>query len=152
MIQPTLLLGLPAHLRVEQIEITSQMLILSLAVETSQAACPLCQHSAHRVHSHYTRTLQDLPCTGKALRLVVLVRRFFCQNNACARKIFAERLPELTSVDARRTTRGTEQLAERGLCAGRKSRSRSQCLPWHSKFPDDHSEALTPRACSSCSN
>src|SRR5207253_5995775 len=98
MIQPTLLLGLPAHLRLEQIEITSHMLILSLVVETSQAACPLCQHSAHRVHSHYMRTLQDLPCTGKALRLVVLVRRFICENKACARKIFAERLPELTSV------------------------------------------------------
>src|SRR5690242_1668249 len=106
MIQPTLLLGLPAHLRMEQVEVTSQMLILSLAVDTSQAACPLCQHEAHRVHSHYTRTLQDLPCAGKALRLVVLVRRFFCENQACARKIFAERLPELTSVYARRTTRG----------------------------------------------
>ena len=97
------------------------MLILSLAVEASQAACPLCQHSTHRVHSHYTRTLQDLPCTGKALRLVVVVRRFFCENKACARKIFAERLPELTSVYARRTTRGTEQLAELGFAQGGKA-------------------------------
>ncbi len=121
MIQATLLLGLPAHLRLEQIEITSHMLILSLAVEASQAACPLCQHSTHRVHSHYTRTLQDLPCTGKALRLVVVVRRFFCENKACARKIFAERLPELTSVYARRTTRGTEQLAELGFAQGGKA-------------------------------
>lgn len=60
MIQPTLLLGLPAHMRLEQVEITPQMLTLSLAVDTSQAVCPLCQCSAHRVHSHYTRTLQDL--------------------------------------------------------------------------------------------
>jgi len=92
MIQPILLLGLPAHLRLEQIEIASQLLTLSLAVDTSQAACPLCQQDAHRIHSHYTRTLQDLPCTGKALRLLVLVRRFFCENKACARKIFAERV------------------------------------------------------------
>src|SRR5438874_59090 len=98
MIQPTLLLGLPARLHVEQIEITPQTLILSLAVETSEAACPLCQQISHRVHSHYTRTLQDLSCGGKALRLLVLVRRFFCENEACTRKIFAERLPELTSV------------------------------------------------------
>src|SRR5947209_5595324 len=121
MIQPTLLLGLPAHLRLEQIEITSRMLTLSLAVDTSQAACPLCQHAAHRIHSHYTRTLQDLPCTGKALRLLILVRRFFCENKECARKIFAERLPELTSVYARRTTRGTQQLAEPGFAQGGKA-------------------------------
>lgn len=121
MIQPTLLLGLPTHLCLEQIEMTSQMLILSLAVNTSQAACPLCQHAAHRVHSHYTRTLQDLPCTGQALRLLVLVRRFFCENEVCARKIFAERLPELTSVYARRTTRGIEQLAELGFAQGGKA-------------------------------
>ena len=78
MIQPTLLLGLPAHLRLEQIEMTPQALILSLAIETVEAPCPFCQQISHRVHSHYTRTLQDLPCAGKTLRLLVQVRRFFC--------------------------------------------------------------------------
>ncbi len=118
MIQPTLLLGLPAHLRLEHIEMTPQTLILSLAVETTGAACPLCQQVSHRVHSHYTRTLQDLPCVGKVLRLLVLVRRFFCENEVCVRKIFAERLPELTSVYARRTTRCTEELSEIGFADG----------------------------------
>src|SRR3954453_22611867 len=98
MIQPTLLLGLPAHLRLDRSEITSQRLIVSLAMETAEATCPICQQPSHRVHSHYTRTLQDLRCGGKALRLLVLFRRFFCENPACTRKIFAERLPELTSV------------------------------------------------------
>jgi transposase len=121
MIQPTLLLDLPTHLRLEQIEMTPSTLILSLAVETSEAACPLCQHLSHRVHSHYTRTLADLPCATKALRLLVLVRRFFCENEACARKIFAARLPELTSVCARRTTRSKERLAERGFLLGGKA-------------------------------
>jgi transposase len=97
MIQPTLFLGLPAHLRLDRIEITPHMLVLSLATERTEAACPLCQQVSHRVHSHYTRTLQDLPCGGKALRLLVLVRRFFCVNEKCARKIFAERLSDLTS-------------------------------------------------------
>src|SRR5690349_19305284 len=87
MIQPTLLFGLPTHVRVEQIEITPSVVILSLAADTSEAACPLCQHASHRVHSRYTRTLQDLPCVGKALRLLVVVRRFLCTNQGCARKI-----------------------------------------------------------------
>jgi len=121
MIQPTLLLGLPAQLRLDQIEIIPQTLIVSLAVETSEAACPLCQQVSHRVHSHYTRTLADLPCAGKALRLLVLVRRFFCENETCIRKIFAERLPDLTRVYARRTSRGIETLAELGFALGGKA-------------------------------
>lgn len=121
MIQPTLLLGLPAHMCLEQIEIAEQMMILSLFLETSEAACPLCQQMARRVHSHYVRTLQDLPCGGKILRLCVQVRRFFCENLGCARKIFAERLPELTNVYARRTTRCTEVLSEVGFALGGKA-------------------------------
>lgn len=121
MIQPSLLLGLPTHFRLEQIEMTPSLLILSLAVETTDAACPLCQQPSHRVHSHYTRTLADLPCAAKALRLLVLVRRFFCENEACSRKIFAERLPALTSVYARRTTRRKERLAELGFVLGGKA-------------------------------
>ena len=121
MIQPTHLLGLPAHLRLNQIETAPQTLILSLAVEPVEAACPLCQQVSHRVHSRYTRTLADLPSAGKALRLLIVVRRFFCENEACPRKIFAERLPELTKVSARRTTRGTETLAELGFALGGKA-------------------------------
>ena len=121
MIQPTLVFGLPAHVRLEQIEITPSVVTLSLAVATSEAACPLCQQASHRVHSHYMRTLQDLPCVGKALRLLVVIRRFFCTNQECARKIFAERLPELTSEYARRTTRCHETLTELGFALGGKA-------------------------------
>lgn len=88
---------------------------------TTEAVCPLCQHRSCRVHSHYTRTLVDLPCAAKSLRLLVLVRRFFCEHEACTRKIFAERLPELTSVYARRTTRNKERLAELGFLLGGKA-------------------------------
>jgi transposase len=121
MIQPTLLLGLPVHLHLEQIEIAQPTLILSLTMETSEAACPLCQQISHRVHSHYTRTLADLPCGGKTLRLLVLVRRFFCENEECVRKIFAERLPDLTTVYARRTTRCKAALTELGFALGGKA-------------------------------
>jgi transposase len=121
MIQPTHLLDLPAPMRLDRIEIAPQTLIFSLAMETSEAACPLCQQLSSRVHSHYARTLQDLPSAGKTLRLLVLVRRFFCGNEAYPRKIFAERLPELTSVYARRTTRCKETLAELGFALGGKA-------------------------------
>jgi transposase len=121
MIQSTLLLGLPAHLHLDQIEITPQTLILSLAIETAEAACPLCQQISHRIHSHDTRTLADLPCGGKALRLLVMIRRFFCKNETCSRKIFAERVPDVTSAYARRTTRCRETLAALGFALGGKA-------------------------------
>ena len=118
MIQPTLLLDLPTRLRVEQIDMTPHLLRLSLAMDVSEAVCPLCQQVSQRVHSHYTRTLADVPCRGKTLQLLVVVRRFFCANDACARKIFAERLPDLTHVYARRTTRCHEMLGELGMALG----------------------------------
>lgn len=121
MIQLTLLLGLPSTFFVEEIKIADQLVILSLFRETSEAPCPLCQQSADHVHSHYVRTLQDLPFVGKTLRLQVQVRRFFCDNAICQRKIFAERFPELTSVYARRTTRCTERLSEVGFALGGKA-------------------------------
>lgn len=112
MIQPTNFLGLPAHLRLDQIEIAPHTRILSLARERAKAACPLYQQVSHRVHRHSTRTLADLPCGGKILRLLVGVRHFFCENEAGARTIFAERLPDLTSVPARRTTLCKETLVQ----------------------------------------
>jgi len=52
------------------------------------------------------RTLQDLPCAGKILRLVVQVRRFFCRN------------ADLTTSYARRATRFTQALSALGLADG----------------------------------
>ena len=51
----------------------------------------------------------------------MLIRRFFCENETCTRKIFAERLPGLTNVYARRTTRSKERLAELGFLLGGKA-------------------------------
>jgi transposase len=106
---------------IDQIDIQAEVVILLTHVPASEAACPLCHHPARRVHSHYSRTLQDLPCGTRSLRLLITVRRFFCDCTDCPRKIFAERLPELTSVYARRTTRNKERLAELGFLLGGKA-------------------------------
>ena len=52
----------------------------------------------------------DLPWAGWAVRLELHVRRFFCQNKACTRRIFTERLPGMVAPYARRTTRLTDLL------------------------------------------
>lgn len=129
MTQSTLLLGLPSTMHLEQIEIAEQALVLSLSLDTREATCPLCQQMASRVHSRYVRTLQDMPCVGKPLRLLVQARRFFCDNALCLRKIFAERLPDLTSVYARRTTRAIFALSEIGFALeGKPGATLSACI------------------------
>jgi transposase len=58
-----------------------------------------------RVHSRYTRTLADLPWQGIPVTVRLSVRRFFCDQEACDRAIFAERLPGVAAHYARRTER-----------------------------------------------
>src|SRR6266581_10630 len=76
---------LPASLglRVQQLMVTSDELMLIMASSRSEACCPLCKQKTQRMHSRYTRTLQDLPWGT----LRVQVHRFFCQNPTCPRKI-----------------------------------------------------------------
>jgi hypothetical protein len=50
--------------------------------------------------------------------LVVYVRRFFCQESTCVRKIFAERFPSLTSPGVKFTLRLQETLREVGFALG----------------------------------
>ena len=123
MISLSLLFELPG-MSLDQVEIDAQTITIKTHVEACEAACPICQTMAKRVHSHYTRTLHDVPCGTKALRLVVQVRRFFCDQETCPRQIFAERLPALTQVKARATTRFVRGLAEVGFALGGRAGAR----------------------------
>jgi transposase len=93
--------------------------ITALAQTTSyEAPCPVCGKPACRVQSRYVRTLADLPCCGQRERWLVQVRRFWCENRACPRKIFAERLPHCAPAYARRTIREKELLCELAFALG----------------------------------
>lgn len=80
---------------------------LTLVVTSTQreVTCPQCTAPATRVHSHYRRTLADLPCSGRPVSLHLQVRRFYCPNAGCSRVTFAERLPSVVAPSARRTRR-----------------------------------------------
>src|SRR5450432_183616 len=84
--------------------------IYSHAIATS-ARCPIFSQPSVSVHSYYCRHPADLPSSGKGVRLVVEVRRFFCPNQDCCRKTFAERFPPLLGIHAQRTTRLDEALS-----------------------------------------
>src|SRR5260370_2665293 len=52
-------------------------------------------------------------------------RRFFCCNEACHRKVFTERLPDLIAPYARRTIRLTEALELIGFALGGEAGARA---------------------------
>ena len=79
--------------------------------------CPDCGRASRAVHSRYRRRPADLPSLGRAVRVGLRVRRFPCRDAACARRTFAERLPELVRPHARRACR----LAEGRWCTNKLS-------------------------------
>lgn len=80
--------------------------------------CPACSHLSARVHSRYLRLVHDLPTADRPVRLLLRVRRFFCDDVACPKRTFAERLPALVPYRARRTPRLSHALRAIGFAAG----------------------------------
>lgn len=93
-------------------------IVIELSSSHLRAACPLCHCPSHRVHSHYERTLKDLPLAQCSLVLLLVVGKFFCLNEHCIRRIFSERLPAIVMPWARRTVRYSEKLKAIGLALG----------------------------------
>ncbi len=107
----TQLLDLP-QLRVLAVDMTPTHLTITVASEAQMAACPLCQARSWRVHSHYQRMMLDLNWGVRTVTLVLQVRRFVCEVQACLRKIFTERLPGIVAPYARRTIRLRQELED----------------------------------------
>lgn len=83
--------------------------ILTLKSTRTSNPCPSCSKQSSRIHSQYTRRVQDLPISGKPVELLILTRRWFCDNPDCKVKIFTERFDWLSS-NGRRTSRTEEVL------------------------------------------
>src|SRR5215468_8909804 len=78
--------------QVEEVEVAFEI-TLTLRTTSPTAACPGCGTPSSHIQSRYTRTLRDLPSLGRPIRLIMHVRRFFCQKSTCAQKIFVEDFP-----------------------------------------------------------
>src|SRR6266496_6395490 len=105
------------NLQISQVTVVNEITI-TLRTILPTATCPCCGTISKRVQSRYSRTLHDLPMSGRLVRLIVEVRRFFCKKSTCARKIFAEQLPALCHPHAQRTKRLQEALCRLGLAVG----------------------------------
>src|SRR5918993_813572 len=94
---------IPKQLHVDELSFTADLLTIYASTTDLAAECPLCGQPSLRIHGCYMRTLADLPWCGTPVRLRVRVRKFFCDEPACERRIFAERLDEVVRPFARGT-------------------------------------------------
>jgi transposase len=110
-------------LRLEACEVDEATAQITVAVHSTQATapCPLCTTPAQRIHSHYKRTLTDLPWAAYRVRLQLRVRKWFCRNRHCPRRIFTERLPTVAAPWARRTLRLAQRFVALGVALGGKA-------------------------------
>ena len=107
-------------LRLEACQVDDTTAQITLRVQSTQtsAPCPLCATPARRIHSDYGRTLADLPWAQYRVCLQLRVRKWFCRNRSCHRRIFTERLPTIAAPWARRTLRLAQRLVALGVALG----------------------------------
>jgi transposase len=111
-------------LQLEDTYIDAEEVSLTLASTLLPVTCPTCGRKTSRLHSHYRRTVADLPWGGRRVRLLLNVRKFRCPQTGCSRRVFTERLPDLVKPYARKTTRLHEVLELVGFALGGKAGAR----------------------------
>jgi transposase len=100
----------PSVLTLQGITVQDGVIVFSIQTTSQASACPDCGHFARRVHSRYGRTLSDLPWQGIPVRFRLRVRKLFCDNPQCHRRIFAQRIPTVACRYSRKTLRLTDAL------------------------------------------
>jgi transposase len=107
------------RVEVRHLAIRPDLIVIQIACRGESAQCPSCSSPSRRVHSRYMRTIADLRWRGTPVAWRWQVRRFFCDDIQCPRRIFAERLEQIAPERGRSTRRLNETLATIGLeCGG----------------------------------
>ena len=120
---------IPPDLVVEEVHLEAERIVVVARPRSSKASCPLCGRPSWRRHSHHERLLVDLPCHGRRAVVLVRARRWRCATAGCARRVFAERLPEVVRPHGRRTERMGELQRHLGLALGGQAGARlAGCL------------------------
>ncbi len=90
-------------------------IIIALESSANMAVCPKCSQESGVKHSHYIRYPADLAWAERAVVFHLKVKRFFCQNQECAQRTFAEQFPGVVSRYAHRTNRVLEKQRRIGV-------------------------------------
>jgi len=108
----------PGGLTVESATLEGRAAVIVVRAASGANTCPDCGTRSARVHSRYHRRVADLPIAGRAVRLLVVARRFYCDAVMCGRRIFVERFGDLLAPWARRTARLDHIVHHLGLALG----------------------------------
>ena len=112
------LLDLPQGLRVVEARILTSAVEVAICSHRPTSPCPRCGIPSPLIHSYYRRTVMDVSCAGRVVRLRLHVRKFRCPVGACPQKVFAERLSDYVRPWARKTARLVEVLTTLGMAVG----------------------------------
>lgn len=77
--------------------------------------CPSCGRESAKRHSHYEREPQDLPWGSWTVVIELYAKRFFCHNQQCEKKTFAERFPDWLASYGRQTVRAKQRQGQLAL-------------------------------------
>jgi len=100
---------LDKNLRLKSWEIKGDTIYINAFSDREDSVCPFCGQLSNKTHSKYIRTLQDLPIQGKKVVLILLNRKYFCNNPQCHHKTFSERF-SFFSDKAKMTKRLQEEI------------------------------------------
>lgn len=90
--------------------------IMDIHCETKRqiTKCKYCGKESENVHSTYTRVISDLPIQNYKVKLIVKVKKYFCNNDKCQHTTFAEPL-DFVEKNAIRTKRLDNYINHIGL-------------------------------------
>jgi hypothetical protein len=80
-----------------KVECTTPAVVITARWWPPGAACPACGTWSTRAHGSYVRCVRDLPAGGRPVVIHLTVRRFLCQDPACAKVTFAGQADGLTA-------------------------------------------------------
>lgn len=109
-----LLKELDKNLVVEDYEKKENTIYIHCKSIVNECNCTYCGENSCSIHSKYIRTLGDLPIQNNSVKLVLTVKKFFCNNSKCNHKTFCEKFNFVDSK-AVRTKRLDDYINKMGL-------------------------------------
>jgi transposase len=106
--------------RITAVSETPEEVLVHVTSYRATSLCPQCSTPSSAIHSWYRRHPKDLPCAGRPIRLLFTVRKFFCRNPDCSRKVFTERLADFIETSSRLTKRLRTAIQDIGFATGGK--------------------------------
>lgn len=105
---------LDENLEYQSHSLDGDTIYLNVSSTRHEVSCPFCGMTATKVHSFYKKSFQDLPIQDKKVFIILMNKKFFCENSSCSQKTFAERF-DFIKDKQKKTTRLEKTIREMSL-------------------------------------